>query len=250
MSAYVITVAQQKGGVGKSTMAVHLATAFAAQGKSVMLFDTDPQGTVSHWHAQRKKQDIGLMATSGWRLTRDLAMAKEANDVIIIDTPPHAEMDIKVSTRAADMVLVPLQPSPADLWAVKETMNTVASESSQAMVVLNRVIARANITKDIKDKLMMMDIPVAKSEIGSRVMFAAAMEQGMTVLDGFKNPSMDEVNNLVKEVSEMLGMVQKVSTPKAKPMAAKTTQTETAKPAAKSALKGKTLKIVTKKKTA
>src|SRR4051812_38021831 len=113
MPAYVITVAQQKGGVGKSTLAAHLAVAFAQQGYSTMLFDTDPQGTCTHWHAQRKKDDIGLIATSGWRLTRDLSMAREANDIIIIDTPPHAEMDIKVSVRAADLVIVPIQPSPA-----------------------------------------------------------------------------------------------------------------------------------------
>jgi chromosome partitioning protein len=211
MSAHVITVAQQKGGVGKSTLAVHLAVAFAKQGYSTMLFDTDPQGTVSHWHAQRKQSDIGLIATSGWRLTRDLAMAREANDVIIIDTPPHAEMDIKVSTRAADMVMVPLQPSPADLWAVKETMNTVAGESTNAMVVLNRVVARANITKDIQEKLTMMEIPVAKATLGNRVLFAAAMEAGMTVLDGFKNPAMDEMDELVKEVAGILGMSVKTT---------------------------------------
>ncbi|PIZ30984.1 MAG: cobyrinic acid a,c-diamide synthase, partial [Alphaproteobacteria bacterium CG_4_10_14_0_8_um_filter_53_9] len=138
MPAYVITIAQQKGGVGKSTLASHLAVAFSKMGYSTMLFDTDPQGTTTHWHAQRKKSDIGLMATSGWRLTRDLAMAKESNDIIIIDTPPHAEMDIKVSTRAADLVLVPIQPSPADLWAVKETFSTITSESRNSLAVLNR----------------------------------------------------------------------------------------------------------------
>jgi chromosome partitioning protein len=241
MSAHVITVAQQKGGVGKSTLAVHLAVAFAKQGYSTMLFDTDPQGTVSHWHAQRKQSDIGLIATSGWRLTRDLAMAREANDVIIIDTPPHAEMDIKVSTRAADMVIVPLQPSPADLWAVKETMNTVAGESTNAMVVLNRVVARANITRDTQEKLTMMEIPVAKTVLGNRVLFAAAMESGMTVLDGFKNPAMEEMDGLVGEVASMLGMSIKAT--KKQQRAASTTQaTQTTPTTAK--------KTATKKTTA
>ncbi len=256
MSAHVITVAQQKGGVGKSTLAIHLAVAFAKRGLSTMLFDTDPQGTVSHWHAKRKADDIGLIATSGWRLTRDLTMAREANDIIIIDTPPHAEMDIKVSTRAADMVLVPLQPSPADVWAVRETMNTIAGESSHVMVVLNRVIARANITRDVKEKLAMMDIPVAKTHIGSRVLFAAAMESGLTVLDGFKNISMGEVDCLVDEVSVVFGIekssfnkASKVTMIKAKtakkPVAAKKAKAK--KSAAKTSTKKKTLSIVTKK---
>ncbi|RYG60070.1 MAG: hypothetical protein EON60_08380, partial [Alphaproteobacteria bacterium] len=185
MPAYVITVATQKGGSGKSTLAAHLAVSFAQQGYSTMLFDTDPQGTITHWHAQRKSNDIGLIATSGWRLTRDLSMAREANDIIIIDTPPHAEMDIKVSVRAADMVIIPIQPSPTDVWAVKETFNTISSESRQCMVVLNRVVQRANITVETKQKLKQLDIPVAEQEIGNRVLFAASMESGLTVLDGF-----------------------------------------------------------------
>jgi chromosome partitioning protein len=206
MPAVVITVAQQKGGVGKSTLSAHLAVAFAQQGYSTILFDTDPQGTCTHWHAQRKKNDIGLIATSGWRLTRDLSMARDNNDVIIIDTPPHAEMDIKVSVRAADMVLVPIQPSPADVWAVKETFNTINGESRQCMVVLNRVVHRANITEETKQKLQQLDIPVADQELGNRVLFAASMESGLTVLDGFANPSQIEVYNLVRSLAAKLGL--------------------------------------------
>ncbi len=243
MSAHVITIAQQKGGSGKTTLAIHLATAFAKKGLSTMLFDTDPQGTASHWHAQRKNNDIGLIATSGWRLTRDLAMAKEANDIIIIDTPPHAEMDIKVSTRAADMVLVPLQPSPADLWAVQETMNTVAAESCHAMIVLNRVVHRANITQDIKQKLAMLDIPVAKAEIGSRVLFAASMETGMTVLDAFQNPSQREMDELTSEIATIMGVSFEKSS-----SAKKETKSATVKRAAKKkAVKKSSKKTITKK---
>lgn len=258
MSARVITVAQQKGGVGKSTLAIHLAVAFAKQGLSVMLFDTDMQGTSSHWHAQRKTSDIGLMATSGWRLTRDLAMAREANDIVIIDCPPHAEMDIKVSTRAADMVLLPMQPSPADLWAIRETLNTVKSESNEAMVVLNRVVPRANITNQIKDKLIAMDIPFADTVIGNRVLFAAAMESGMTVLDGFKNPSQQEVMALTYEVAEKIGMqfgkkTQKKMTAREAPKddnfttTTSTSKSTGSKTGTKTGSQGKgTLKLVTK----
>lgn len=233
MSAHVITVAQQKGGSGKTTLAIHLAVAFAKKGLSTMVFDTDPQGTLSHWHAQRKVGDIGLIATSGWRLTRDLAMAREANDIIIIDTPPHAEMDIKVSTRAADMVVVPLQPSPADLWAVKETMNTVAAESCHSMVVLNRVVPRAMITNEIKKKLALLDIPVAKTSLGNRVLYAGSMETGETVLDQSSNPATFELNNLVREISSILGIsagMQEQKRSKAKPKASAEKAKSSSKP--------------------
>lgn len=269
MPAYVITVAQQKGGVGKSTLAAHLAVAFAQQGYSTMLFDTDQQGTCTHWHAQRKSNDIGLIATSGWRLTRDLSMARESNDVIIIDTPPHAEMDIKVSVRAADLVVVPIQPSPADVWAVKETFNTISSESRQCMVVLNRVIQRANITIETKQKLQQLDIPVAETEIGNRVLFAASMESGLTVLDGFANPSQIEIMNLVRDIAAKIGLAFRgkvtsashgkhakgatVSTSSSNPeskdntMATAVKKKPAAKPAAKKAAKPAAKKVAAKK---
>lgn len=209
MSAKIITVAQQKGGSGKTTLALHLATAFAKKGLSTMLFDTDPQGTASLWHAKRKMNDVGLLATSGWRLSRDISMAKDSNDVIVIDSPPHAEMDIKVSTRAADLVVVPVQPSPADLWAVKETVKTVAGESKNALVVLNRVVPRAKITNEIAEKLKTMDLNIADTHIGSRVRFASALEEGLTVLDEGQNASFTEISGLADEIGKKVGIGEK-----------------------------------------
>lgn len=214
MSARIITVAQQKGGSGKTTLAIHLAVAFAKKGLSTMLFDTDPQGSASQWHAKRKENDIGLLATSGWRLSRDLAMARDSNDVIVIDSPPHAEMDMKVSTRAADLVVIPIQPSPADLWAVRETVKTVAGESRNSLLALNRVVPRANITAEIVEKIKMMDLPLAEAQIGSRVRFASALDDGLTVLDEGKSVSFDEIQALADEVATAAGIAyaQKSST--------------------------------------
>lgn len=206
MAGLVITVAQQKGGAGKTTLAIHLAAAFAKMGKSTLLFDTDPQGTCRNWHALRKASDIGLIATSGWRLTKDLQMAVDNNDIVVIDSPPHAEMDAKAAIRAADLVILPLQPSPADLWAVRETAKMVAGEKRPALAVLNRVVPRASITDEIRAKLALMDIEVAETAIGSRVIFATSMEKGNTVLDEGKNPSADEVMALAQEIAQKLGL--------------------------------------------
>ncbi|NBV54870.1 MAG: hypothetical protein EBR79_04060 [Proteobacteria bacterium] len=115
-------------------------------------------------------------------------------------------MDIKVSVRAADLVLVPIQPSPADVWAVKETFNTIAGESRQCMVVMNRVVHRANITEEVRQKLQTLDIPVAEVELGNRVLFAASMESGLTVLDGFANPAQVEITNLVRSIAAKIGL--------------------------------------------
>lgn len=200
MSARIITVAQQKGGAGKTTLAIHLATAFAQRGYSTILFDTDPQGTASQWHGRRRNKEMGLIATSGWRLSKDLNMARGENDIIIIDSPPHTESEAKEAIRAADLVLMPMQPSPADLWAMQETYDMVKKEDRPCMAVLSRVVARASNAGEIRKKLMMLDIPCAEASFGNRVLFADSMAEGKTVLDCGQNVCADEVNALMREM--------------------------------------------------
>lgn len=201
MTAKIITVAQQKGGAGKTTLAIHLATAFAKRGYSTLLFDTDPQGTATQWHSRRRGKEMGLISTSGWRLSKDLNMAMPENDIIIIDTPPHTESEAKEAIRAADLVLLPMQPSPADLWAMQETFSMVTKLERPALSVLTRVVSRASNVGSIRQKLALLDVPCAENSLGNRVIFADAMAEGKTVLDiTGSNPSADEVNALMREI--------------------------------------------------
>ena len=128
MAAKVITVAQQKGGAGKTTLTAQLAVAFAGDGRRVALIDIDPQASLAQWHRVRSEKPAATLAQltlseiSGWKLPTELDRLKHAHDLILIDSPPHAETEARVAVRSAHLVLVPLQPSPMDLWATGATI--------------------------------------------------------------------------------------------------------------------------------
>src|SRR3954466_3843606 len=116
--AVVITVAQQKGGSGKTMLAANLAAALAP-GKSTALLDIDPQHSLARWHSIRAARDpaptaITLSQVSGWRLATELERLRREHEVVLIDTPPIIDTDARRAIRGADLVVVPVQPSAPD----------------------------------------------------------------------------------------------------------------------------------------
>ena len=117
----VITVAQQKGGAGKTTLAVTLAGVFVRQGLSVALLDSDPQGTLGRWFMTRLERlgapDLEFSTASAWGVGYEVRKLRSSHDIVIIDTPPKADSDLRPALREADLVLVPVTASHVDLWA-------------------------------------------------------------------------------------------------------------------------------------
>lgn len=184
MPGTILAVAQQKGGAGKTTLAAHLAVAAAASGR-VAVIDMDPQASLSAWIAERsaRRGDPGLthLAIAGWRIAAEAERAAREHDWVIVDCPPHASTEAKVAVRSASLVLVPVQPSPMDLWATRPTLDLVAGEGGRALLVLNRVPPRTRVATAVEAKLADLGVPVAKTTIGNRSGFAAAMMDGLTL---------------------------------------------------------------------
>jgi chromosome partitioning protein len=189
MSAKVFTVAQQKGGAGKSTLAAHLAIALALKKKSVALVDIDPQQSLGAWYEAREKTfgaeatGLSFEAVTGWRAAKTVETLARSHDIVIIDSPPHADTDAKLAVRAADLVLIPAQPSPLDVWATLPTVELAAKEKAKALLILNRVLPRANLTAQMITKLGGYPVKAAKATLGNRVAFADAMASGRTALE-------------------------------------------------------------------
>lgn len=186
--AFVVAVAQQKGGSGKSTVAVNLAAVLAAEGRRVALLDTDPQGSVTRWHEQRRRRADGLAPLSfdrpsGWRVPTALDKLRRSHDVVVLDTPPHAGTDAKVAIRAADLVLMPLQPSPADLWASEGTRRLAAEEKRLLRALLNRVPAQGKMRDRVAAALEEMEVPLLEQCLGNRAHFASAFLEGLAVTE-------------------------------------------------------------------
>lgn len=206
MEAKVITIAQQKGGAGKTTLAIHLAVAWSQRGKRVAIVDIDPQGSLAQWHKIREKRfgqgytGLTFSALSGWRVGSEIARLKRNHDVIIIDSPPHTETETRTAIRNSDFILVPVQPSPTDLWATKATLDIAKNEGLPVRVVLNRMSPTSKIGKIIAAELPNL----AKSFLGNRVLFASSILEGRSATEvGPTTPAALEVKALAEEINDV-----------------------------------------------
>src|SRR6266446_8749553 len=175
MAGLVITIAQRKGGAGKTTLAAQLSVAWQRQGLRVALLDIDPQGSLAAWVDLRRARlgaaAIGFefAALPGWRAAQWIEDRARNADLVVVDGPPHAETEAQIAVRAAGLVLIPVQPSPLDLWATAATRNLASDERRRALVVLNRVPPRSGLTDDIAAELARTGTSIATARIGNRV---------------------------------------------------------------------------------
>ena len=189
MAGLVITIAQRKGGAGKTTLAAQLATEWLRQGARVALLDIDPQASLAAWIELRRARlggdNLGFdfAALPGWRAAQWIEDRARSAEVVVIDCPPQAETEARIAVRAAGLVLVPAQPSPLDLWATEATLAMVRDERRRALVVLNRVPPRSGLTHRVAADLAAAGAALALSRIGNRVALVRAMASGLGVVE-------------------------------------------------------------------
>jgi chromosome partitioning protein len=207
MAGRVITIAQRKGGAGKTTLAAQLAVAWARSGARVAVLDIDPQGSLAAWAGLRRTRlgdaAIGFefAALPGWRAEQWIGDRARAADFVVIDSPPHVETEARIAVRAAGLVVIPVQPSPLDLWATEATLTMARNERRPALAVLNRVPPRSSATERIAADLAQLGATVAGSRVGNRVALVQAMAQGLGVLEtAASSPAAAEIVALAAEL--------------------------------------------------
>jgi chromosome partitioning protein len=185
--AVVITVAQQKGGAGKTMLAANLAALFAASGR-VALIDIDPQRSLTRWYDLRKARleeaaALTFSDVSGWRLASALEKLRKTEDVVLIDSPPQIDTDARLAVRGADLVLVPVQPSPPDMWAAEGTLRLAATEGRRAVLVLNRVPTASRLREVVEADIAARKLPMLGQALGNRTAYATAFAEGLGVTE-------------------------------------------------------------------
>jgi chromosome partitioning protein len=208
MAGQVITVAQQKGGAGKTTIAANLAVELARRGKKVVLLDTDPQGSLGRWFMTRREAgDPGMefSTASAWGVSYECDKLRKTFDYVLVDTPPKIDSDLKPAIRESDLVIVPVSASQVDVWATEGVLDMVAREKADVMVVLNRAKAGTRVAQDVDTALKDLGVSRAESVLGHRVAFPETMGIGKGVMERGKGVWSAEFQALTDEVLRRLG---------------------------------------------
>ena len=207
----IIAVINQKGGAGKTTIALNLAAAMAEAGGRVLVIDADPQQTAQDWAAVRETpppfQVIGLAKPV---LHRDLPKIAADYDHVVIDGAPRNYEVARSAILSADFVLIPVQPSGADFWASRETVKLVQEahafkETQKSAFVVSRKISRSALGRDIGDALAEFDMFILRAGTSQRVAYADTLTEGSTVIESQpRGAAAEEIRALLVEIQGMV----------------------------------------------
>ncbi len=210
----IIALLNQKGGVGKSTLALHLAGQWAREGKRIVLVDADPQGSALDWSQARGAAALprlfGVLGLGRDTLHREAPELARHVDHVVIDGPPRVASLMRSALLAADLVVIPVQPSPLDGWASAEMLALLAEAriyrpELAARFVLNRSGARTVIARTTADALADHDPPLLGTRVGQRVIFAHAAQHGRLAFEiEEKGPAAREIALLAAEIEGII----------------------------------------------
>ena len=207
----VIALLNQKGGVGKTTLSINIATALAMSGSKVLLVDADPQGSALDWSAQRTSDMLfPVVGVPKPTLHREIPNLRKGFETIVIDGAPRVNELARSAIIASDLVLIPVQPSPFDVWAAQDIIDiiheaVITKPELKYGFVINRRFPNTTLGSEVQDALKGFDIPVLKSMVCNRTDFAKAAKDGLTALEtDTDGAAAKEIIALAKEIRSLL----------------------------------------------
>ena len=213
----IVAIISQKGGAGKTTLAVHLATAAAAAGHTAAVIDLDPQATATSWGDRRIAGTPEVVSGQAVRLPALVSAARQNGaDFLVLDTAPNADQTASLAARAADVVLIPCRASAFDLEAIETTLMLAKAAAKPAYVVLNAVPPRSSIGKEAAIGLAARGAQVVPHQLTHRAAFTHGVIDGRTAQEFEpQGKAAEEIEQLYKWLCGIVGMPTRGHTRKA-----------------------------------
>lgn len=205
----IIAILNQKGGAGKTTLATNLARALQLHDETVLLIDSDPQGSARDWHAASEGAYLSVVGLDRPTLDKDIQAVKGQHDWLIIDGAPQIENIAVAAIKCADVVLIPVQPSPYDIWScadlveIVKTRQQVTEGRPKTAFVISRMIKNTQVGREIREILEDYELPVFTHFTSQRVAYVTSASLGQSVLDSEpKGEAAQEIQNIARELQE------------------------------------------------
>lgn len=206
----VLAVLNQKGGAGKTTIATNLAHSFVKCQKKTLLVDSDPQGSARDWNELSDSSIVPVVGLDRETIAKDLEAIWTGYDIVIIDGAPQIEKMSIAAVKIADFILIPVQPSPYDIWACADLVDIIRARQDvtegkpKAAFVISRSIKNTKLSQEIYTALEDYKLPILKSTTTQRVIYPTSASEGKTVFcEEESNPAAQEIISLREEIMEM-----------------------------------------------
>ena len=206
----IIAVLNQKGGCGKTTIAINLTHSLQNKGFKVLLVDSDPQGSARDWNVENDGRIIPVIGLDRVSLASDIEAVKKGYDIIVIDGAPSIAKLAIASVKIADFILIPVQPSPWDIWATSDLVEIikarqeVVNDKPLAAVVVSRVIKNTKLSTEVLDALKQYELPILNSYTSQRVIYPTSASEGNTVYNQSFNDATLEIDAIRDEILEVI----------------------------------------------
>ena len=206
----VIAVLNQKGGSGKTTIATNLAFSLKQAGRKVLLIDSDPQGSARDWNEANGGALLPVVGLDRETLPSDLKAIQDGYEFVVIDGAPQIARLAAAAVKAADVVLIPVQPSPYDIWAAADLVELIQARQEitegkpAAAFVISRVIKNTKLSGEVSEALEGYELPVLQNFTTQRVVYPTTASTGGTVFSEPGNPAIAEIEAIAGEVMELL----------------------------------------------